>query len=256
MKKKLLLTCCAVAFVLVAIVLARKFFRPPPVQLLVHCAASLRTPVEEIARSYFTETGVQIQLQYGGSQQLLAAISATRTGDLFIPAAHQYLAPAQERGELGEVFPLASMRVVVAVKAGNPKGIASLADLLKPGVRVSLPDPESAAAGMLARAALGENWKPLMAAAVVTKPTVTDSTNDVKLGSADACLVFNAVAAQFPGLEVVAIPELAEARAGVVAAVLNVSTQFDRATQFARFLAAPATGGVVFKKHGYAPPGK
>lgn len=240
-----------VPILVAAVAIIAASFRPKQNALLVHCAASLRAPVEELAKQYRAETGVEVQIQYGGSQQLLAGISAARLGDLFIPAAESYLTLAKDRGEIGEVFALANMRLVLAVKTGNPKRIANLSDLLKAGIRVSLPDPDSAAAGKLARAALAESWKPLLAAAVVTKPTVTDCANDVKLGSADACLVFDAVVAQYPELEIVSIPELADARSTVFAGVLKVSAQPGNAAQFARMLAAPDRGGAVFKKFGY-----
>lgn len=239
---------------LAAVAIIATSLRPKRNHLFVLCAASLRVPLEKIAEQYRAETGVLIELQYGGSQQLLASISTTRIGDLFIPAADSYLALAKERGEIGEVFPLASMKVVLAVKAGNPRKITNLSDLLKPDVRVSLPDPESAATGKLARAALGEKWPSLLKAAVVTKPTVTDSANDVKLGSADACFVLDAVAAQYPELVVVDVPELSQTRASVVAGILNVSAQPEQARRFAQYLAAPERGGKVFRENAYAPP--
>src|SRR2546429_185520 len=42
--------------------------------LVVYCAAGLKRPVEAVARDYEGRFGVPVQLQYGGSQELLARI--------------------------------------------------------------------------------------------------------------------------------------------------------------------------------------
>ena len=125
--------------------------KPHSAPILVHCAAGLRMPVEELARQFETETEVPVQLQFGGSQQLLASILTAKRGDLFIPGDDSYLAKA----EVAETLPLAQMDVVVVVRKGNPLKVATLADLMQPAVRVALPDPDSAATGKLARTALG-----------------------------------------------------------------------------------------------------
>src|SRR4051794_17055513 len=48
--------------------------RPKTRALVVYCAAGLRKPVEEAARDYKTQQGVEVQLQYGGSETLLSQI--------------------------------------------------------------------------------------------------------------------------------------------------------------------------------------
>src|SRR4051812_33243272 len=42
--------------------------------LVIYCAAGIKAPVEAVAREYEKLEGVSIQLQYGGSQTLLASI--------------------------------------------------------------------------------------------------------------------------------------------------------------------------------------
>ena len=54
--------------------------------LLVHCAAAgLKDPVSEIARLFETDTGVKVELTFASSGQLLAQISTTRKGDVYVP---------------------------------------------------------------------------------------------------------------------------------------------------------------------------
>jgi len=114
-----------VAFVLSVAVfagLALKLFSPAsapkPVPILVFCAAGLRQPVEAAAKAY----DAPVELQYGGSQTLLANAEVSRKGDLFIPADDSYLQAARTKGLAAEALPLARMAPVLAVAKGNPKG--------------------------------------------------------------------------------------------------------------------------------------
>ena len=221
--------------------------RGKPTALIVHCAAGLRAPVEELAHQFEAGSGIPVQIQFGGSQQLLSGISLAKRGDVFIPADDSYLAGVGVR----EAFPLAQMSIVVAVKKGNPLKVLALSDLMRPDVRVGLPDPDFAATGKLARTMLGAQWTELAGKAIVTTPTVNEVANALKLGSVDAGIVFDIVAAQYPDLEIIALPELASAKAHVAAVVLTASKQPAQASQFVRFLASAETGAAVFRRYGF-----
>ena len=117
------------------------------VELLMHCAAGLRAPVENVVAAYRDAFGVSVQLNYGGSNTLLSQIEISKTGDLFLSADDSYTQLARDKGLIREVLPLALMRPVIAVKRGNPKQIQSLADLLRPDVIVALGNPDQAAIG-------------------------------------------------------------------------------------------------------------
>ena len=97
--------------------------------LIVYCAAGLRPPVEAAAQAYQQEYGVQVQLQYGGSQTLLANIEASQRGDLYLPADDSYLRMARDKGLVARRCRLARMTPVLAVPKGNPKNLHSLDDL-------------------------------------------------------------------------------------------------------------------------------
>src|SRR5438270_309059 len=75
--------------------------------LSVLCAPALKPPVEALARAYEEETGVPVQLEYGGSQVILARAASGADGDLFLPADDDYVRMAEERGLISETFPLA-----------------------------------------------------------------------------------------------------------------------------------------------------
>jgi molybdenum ABC transporter molybdate-binding protein len=226
----------------------------PPRSLVVFCAAGLRAPVEAAARAYGEKYGVEVQLQYGGSNTHLATIQAAGLGDLYIPADDSYVRTARDKGVIAEVLPLAKMKPVLAVRKRNPQSIRSLDDLLSRKLRVAQANPEAAAIGKVAREALGRagQWKPLQERTVVTKPTVTDVAADVALGSVDAGVVWDVTLRQVEGLDAVPAPAFDAVSATVSACVVRASRQPTAALHFARYLAARDRGLVEFARAGFA----
>ena len=223
--------------------------------LLVYCAAGIRPPVEAAARDYQQAYGVEVQLQYGGSQTLLASIEAGKRGDLYLPGDDSYLQAARGKGLVQEILPLARMTPVLAVRKGNPKSLHSLDDLTREGARLAVANPEAAAAGKLTAEALMKagRWTDIEKHVVVTKPTVNDVANDVAIGSADAGFVWDATARQTADVEAVPIPELADVHAHVAVGVLSCTEQPTAALRFARFLAARDKGLPLFQREAYEP---
>lgn len=239
----------------VFLVLAVKLFRGPAATIaepiLVYCAAGVRVPVEAAEKAY----GGKIQLQYGGSNTLLANAEVSGKGDLFIAADDSYLKLAREKRLAAESIPLARQTAVLAVPKGNPRKIAALADLLRADVKVVQANPDAAAIGKLVRGRLEKlgKWASLKEKTTVFKPTVNEVANDLKLGTADAGFVWDANVKQYPELEQVDLPELQGLTAETSAIVLRSSRQPTAALRFARFLAAPEKGQPEFAKNGYVP---
>ena len=223
--------------------------------LTVFCAAGLKKPVEAAAVDFEKETGVSVSLQFGGTGTLLSQLQVAKSGDLFMAADDASLADARKRDLTREALPIALQRPVIAVRNGNPHKIATLDDLLRPEVKLALPNPEAASIGKVARQLLGPRWQPLADRAVVMKPTVTEIAADLSLGTVDAALVWDSTVPQFKELAVVEAAELSSHREAASAAVLASCTQPQVALQFARFLSAPERGGVMLKKHGFQPAG-
>ncbi len=225
--------------------------------LVVYCAVGVRPPVQAAAKAYTEESGVEVRLQYGASQTLLANAEVGGEGDLYLPADDAYIAMGREKGLVEESVPLAVMTAALAVRKGNPKGVKGVEDLLRDGVRVVQAQPDAAAVGKLVREALLKqgSWERLKARTEVFKPTVNDVANDLKLGTADAGFVWDVTLALYPELEAVPVPALAEAKAAITAGVLRSSKRPAAALRFARYLAAPEKGGREFAKGGYVAAG-
>lgn len=225
-------------------------------RLLVHCAAGVQPPVEKIAKRYEKEYGVKIELNYGGSATLLSQIEIAATGDLYLAADDSYIELAREKGLVDEEFPVAIMTPVVAVAAGNPKNIRTIDDLLRDDVRVALGNPEQAAIGRKTRALLraSGHWEELQRRVTENgtfQPTVPDAANAVKLGSADAAVIWDATVAQYSELEAVRTPQLDQGAGQITLGVMTASKNPTAALRFARYMAARDRGLEEFKKLNY-----
>jgi molybdenum ABC transporter molybdate-binding protein len=222
--------------------------------LVVFCAASNQRVFEAIRRDYEKAYGVPLQVQYGPSQTLLAGLQISGAGDLYLPADDSYIKLARERDLTAEEFPLARMQAVVAVAKGNPQKISTWDDLLRSDVRIAQASPDSAAIGKLTRSVLSEagQWEALDAHTSVYKTTVNEAANDVKVGAADAAIVFDAVLHDYNTLEAVPLPELKAVAANVAATVLKTSRQPRQALHFARYLSAQDKGLKRYAEFGFA----
>lgn len=223
--------------------------------LVVYCAASNRAVIESVQKDYEAEFGIEVQVQYGASQSLLASIEVTKSGDLYLPADDSFLVTARKRQLLDAEFPLAEMSAVVAVPKGNPRGITKLDDLLQDGVRLAQGNTESTAIGVVTRQALtaAGQWDRVEQQTTVFKTTVNDVANDVKVGAVDAGIVYDAVLHTYETLEAVAIPELRSVTSKVVAATLATSSQPQQARRFARYLSARDKGLKRYAEFGFRP---
>ena len=229
--------------------------KPAAPQVVLYCAAGIQPPVQDIIAAYEKETGVVVQVQYGGSGQLLGNIEASRRGDLFIAADASYIEIGRKKGLIREAIPLATMRPVILVAAGNPKKIGTLNDLLRADVRMAIANPDQASIGRTLRALLQKTgqWAAFEKHIAVLKPTVNDLANDVTVGSIDAAVVWDATARQYPSLTAVRDAQLDKVQEQVTIGVLAASTQPTEALRAARYMAARDRGLPLFKKHLYEP---
>lgn len=219
----------------------------------VLCAAGIRPVVERAADQFEDETGVAVRVQYGGSGSLLATIQVSGRGDLYIAADGSFVRTAEARGLVVEAVTLARMVPVIAVAEGNPKDVRTLGDLLRKDVEFAMANPSAAAIGNVTKAAMVElgQWDAIKEACRVFKPTVNDVAADVKLGTVDAGIVWDATATQMSGIEGVRVPDFDGLIGIVEAGVLASSKHREAAAAFARYLAASDRGGLTFDKLGY-----
>ncbi|HEV8000346.1 MAG TPA: molybdate ABC transporter substrate-binding protein [Planctomycetaceae bacterium] len=223
-----------------------------PATLLLYCAAGLQPPVSEIITAYEQSHPVTFETKIGGSGSLVSQI-VVGGGDLFLAADRLYLDESSQRKLALEIVPIAYQYPVILVQKGNPKKISGLNDLLKADVRLSLADPKRAAISKAVSVLLqkGDNWEPLWKKAIIHRETVNEVGNDVKLAAADAGLVWNATAAQYPDMTVVRVPEFDRSKSEIVVGLLSSSKDPRLAQEFISYLTDPQHGLPVFARHGY-----
>lgn len=223
--------------------------------LVIYCAASNKSVLEAVRQDYEAAYGVTLQIQYGPSQTLLAALEVAGTGDLYLPADDSFLKLARKKNLVADEFPLAQMRAVLAVPQGNPRGIKSLEDVIRGNVPLAQANPDAAAIGKLTRETLTKagRWDALHAHTTVYKTAVNDVASDVKIGAVEAGIVFDAVLHDYDTLEGVVVPELAAVKANVAVAVLQSSREPSQALHFARYLAARDKGLARYREFGFVP---
>ena len=225
--------------------------------LFMYCAAGMRKPIEEIALAYEEETGVKVELQFGGSNTLLNQLEVSKIGDLYLAADQSYLDLAAEKGLTVEQMEIAYLRPVIIVKKGNPKKITSLTDLLRDDVTVVLGDPDRAAVGKKVRKLVGDAglWEQLesnVRKRGAFMPTVTEAATAVLAGNtADASVVWDATASQYDTLEAIRVPELDLGEANITVGIVEMSKHPTETLRFARFLTSNDRGLPRFEKHGF-----
>lgn len=137
----------AFSTVLAATVLVAK---DPP--LLVFAGAASKPPLEELAQSFEKRTGQKVEVVFGGSGFVLSQMKIARRGDIYFPGSSDFMELAKRQGI---VFPETERKVVylvpcINVQTGNPKGIHDLRDLLRPGIRLAIANPENVCVGTYA----------------------------------------------------------------------------------------------------------
>ena len=227
-----------------------------PVVLLA--GASLRPAIEAVTKAYQSEYGVEIQVQYDTSENLLSSIRLAKTGDLYLPAEEYYLERGREFGVVREVLPIGHTRPIIAVKKGNPKHITSLRDFLRPDVAVALASP-SAAIGRLSHELLQKSgdWEDFQkrrneaGASVAELGKEPEVANSILLGAVDAGIIWESSVGRYKELEGVTLPLFADFDQRLSVCVLDCSQQPTRALHFARYLTAADRGLLEFEKKGY-----
>jgi len=222
--------------------------------LLMYCGAGIREAAQDLIDEFGKETGVRIEPTYTGSGCLLAQITIGQMGDLYLPGEDYYMEMAEERGWIAESKVVAYFLPVILVEKGNPKGIHSLQDLLKPGLRVGLGEPKSCAIGDFTPKVLAGNGismdqiEPNVVAYFVTAPELG---NAIKIGAVDAVIQWDALAHTFlDGADAIPISATEETTSPIPLGTLTFSKHAEDAKRFLDFVAGPR-GQAVFAEHSY-----
>jgi molybdate transport system substrate-binding protein len=170
----------------------------------VFAAASLTESFARIGEDFeAANPGATVTFNFAGSSALATQINQGAPADVFAAASPATMTTVTEAGNGdGAATTFAKNQLVIAVPKGNPRGIAGLADLAKPGTKVAL-CAEQVPCGAAAATALDAAGVPLTP--VTLEQDVKGALSKVKLGEVDAALVYRtdvrAAASDVDGLE-------------------------------------------------------
>lgn len=222
--------------------------------LFIYAGAAFRPPLEAMERAFERRYGIPVQFNFTGSNCLLAQIILTKQGDLFLPGEEFYVRQAKKRGYILKSEIIGYFVPVIIVRKGNPKGIRSLRDLAKPGVKVGLGDPKACAVGEISEAILRKNnlTDKVYPNVVLRAMTAPELANALRLGGIDACINWDAIANYpwvRPAVEVIPIPPEQNVITANPLAILKTTKNREAAEKFLWF--ALTEGQDILRKHGF-----
>jgi molybdate transport system substrate-binding protein len=221
--------------------------------LEVLCGGSFQEPVTELAKLFEEETGTRVVLSFGQSEDLLPHVKLHERGDIFVTH-DPYVEYTKEAGALLRSVAVGTLAPVLVVAKGNPKGIARLEDLARPGVSVCLLNPEFSTCGEMVFALLEKKGIKDAVLANVGNALFrahAEVASAVLLGHRDAGVMWNGVAHNWlDKLDVVPTPYEYDREIRVAVIGLSYSKQTELVTRFLDF--SDRRGESVFREYGYA----
>jgi len=120
--------------------------------IMAFCGSASKPAMEDAAKTFQEKTGIKVELNFGGSGNMLSQMKMSKQGDLYIPGSPDYMAMAERDGVVypETVKKIAYLVPAIDVQKGNPKNIRSLDDLAREGISVGICAPESCCVGLCA----------------------------------------------------------------------------------------------------------
>ena len=223
-------------------------------ELLLYCAAGIRPPAGDLIEAFSKEYGIKIVTDYAGSETLLSKIKIAGRGDLYMPGDKYYIDQADQAGMILSHRPVCYWIPTILVQKGNPKEISTLEDLLKPGLKVGLGDPNVCAIGKMTRKILEKNGiTPERMAKNLTfqSLTVNELGMQIQAKALDAVIVWDAMARYYEQYgDQIPIPSEKNVISAVEIGVLKFTEDRELAEKFVAFLVSQH-GRDIFAKHNY-----
>lgn len=221
-------------------------------ELTIFAAASLTASFTELAEVFTTDhPGVTIKpISFDGSSTLATQINEGAPVDVFASADEANMMKVTDLVD-GSPTIFAGNVLQIAVQPGNPLGIKSLADLVKPGVQVVLCAP-AVPCGTASHKILDLDGVALTP--VSEEQNVKSVLTKVSLGEADAGLVYvTDVTASAGAVDGVTIAGADRAVNAYPIATLASSKNPDAAKAFVAFILS-SKGQAILAKYGFSAP--
>jgi len=231
----------------------------PPSTLLAYVGAASKPATEEAAKLFEQRTGVKVELVFGGSGFVLSQMKLARQGDLYFPGSSDYMEKAKREGDvLAETEKVIVYLVpAINVRKDNPHNIHTLHDLIRPGLKVAIANPEGVCVGAYAVEIVERTFTPEEKSAfrrnlVSYTESCEKTATAISLKMADAVIGWS-VFEHWDSERILTVPLRKEQipRIGYIPIAISKFTNDRVAAQaFIDFLAGPE-GGAVFARHHY-----
>ena len=224
-----------------------------PTTLTVFAAVSLRDTFTALGTQFeAANPGAHVTFNFAGSSDLAQQIVQGAPADVFAAASDATMKTVSDAGQTGAApASFAKKTQQLAVAPGNPSGITSFADLVRPGLGVvvcarGVPCGDTE---LRIEATTNIDVRP-----VSEEPDVRSTLTRVQSGDADAGLIYvTDVAAANGAVQGVAFPEAAQAVTNYPIAVVRTSEHAELAQRFQALVTGQA-GQQVLQATGFRAP--
>jgi len=221
-------------------------------ELVILCGSSFVPPTDQLCSEFKAKTGIETVRTVGGSEDLLPHVKAHIKGDIFITH-DPYLDYTSQADALEDDVQVGFVAPVLVVQKGNPKGIKSIEDLTREGLKVALTDPQYSTAGEMVFALLEKKGiKDAVLKNVENRLTKGHSNigTFLKTQAVDAGIMWNGVAHTFTdSLDIIKTPYEYEEEIRVHIMGLSYTKQPEALEQFMEFVRK--RGPAIFAEYGY-----
>jgi len=221
----------------------------------VFAAASLTEAFNAAAAAFTQKTGIEVKLNYGGSDTLATQIKQGAPADVFASANLVQMKNVADAGLVaGTPKTFAKNRLVLIAPKNDPVKVASPADLAKPGVKVVLA-AATVPVGAYARAALTKLGLHVEKNVVSNELDVKAVVTKISLGEADAGIVYSTdvTATVAPKLNAFPFPAAVEPDIEYPIAALKNAQDTKGAQAFVDYIVSPEGQGFL-KARGFISP--
>lgn len=225
----------------------------------MYAGSASKPPTEEAIQVFQQNTGIKIDVVFGGSGKVLSQMKLAKQGDLYFPGSSDYMEKAKKDGDVIASTERTIVYLVpsITVQAGNPKNVRALTDLTRAGIKVAIADPESVCVGLYAVEVIEKNFSAAEKTAFRSNLlNYTDSCEHtataISLKEVDAVIGWSVFQDWDPAkIQTVSLDKSQIPRVGYIPiAVASYTTKQAAARQFIDFLTG-AEGQAIFAKHGY-----
>ena len=209
-------------------------------RITIAAAASLTDVFETIGPEFTKTTGIEVSFSFAASSAIAEQIRGGAPIDAFASAGTTAMDPLAAEQLVADVTAFATNSLAIAVPAGNPGDVRSLADLSRVSVVVC---QEQVPCGVATAEMLERNA--LTITPVSFEPDVRSVLGKIVADEADAGIVYVTDATGRADVEAIAISPDANVSTTYQAAIVTASARADAARAFVSYLTGPEAQAVL-----------